>query len=98
VENLAGNEPDAKYNTLAGMIVNNLAAPDIVSRGEVQDNNGATNGAVVDANVTLDRLVAAISAAGGPAYSYRQINPVDDQDGGQPGGNTRGGFLFPPHP
>ena len=96
VENLAGNEPDAKYNTLAGMIVNNLAAPDIVSLEEIQDNNGATGGtdSVVDANVTLDRLVAAISAAGGPAYSYRQINPVDDQDGGQPGGNIRVGFIF----
>jgi predicted extracellular nuclease len=94
VENLAGNEPDAKYVTLAGMIVNNLAAPDIVSLEEIQDNNGATNDSVVDATVTLDRLVAAITAAGGPAYSYRQINPVDDQDGGQPGGNIRVGFLF----
>jgi predicted extracellular nuclease len=94
VENLAGNEPDSKYNTLAGMIVNNLAAPDIVSLEEIQDNNGATNDSVVDANVTLDRLVAAIAAAGGPAYSYRQINPVDDQDGGQPGGNIRVGFIF----
>jgi predicted extracellular nuclease len=94
VENLAGNEADAKYNILAGMIVNNLAAPDIVSLEEIQDNNGATNDSVVDANVTLDRLVAAIAAAGGPAYSYRQINPVDDRDGGQPGGNIRVGFLF----
>ena len=44
VENLAGNEPDAKYNILAGMIVNNLAAPDIVGLEEIQDNNGATGG------------------------------------------------------
>jgi predicted extracellular nuclease len=39
-------------------------------------------------------LVAAISAAGGPAYQYRQIDPVDDADGGEPGGNIRVGFLF----
>jgi hypothetical protein len=39
-------------------------------------------------------LIAAISAAGGPAYQYRQIDPVDDQDGGEPGGNIRVGFLF----
>ncbi len=54
------------------MIVNNLAAPDIVGLEEIQDNNGATGGTgspVVDANVTLDRLVAAIQAAGGPTYS-----------------------------
>src|SRR5262249_5970844 len=27
---------------------------------------------------------------------YRQINPVNDQDGGAPGGNIRQGFLFNP--
>ena len=97
VENLSGGEPDAKYNTLAGMIVNNLAAPDIVGLEEIQDNNGAVGGTsspVVDANVTLDRLVAAIQLAGGPTYAYRQINPVAHQDGGEPGGNIRVGFLF----
>ena len=97
VENLAGNEPDAKYNTLAGMIVNNLAAPDIVGLEEIQDNNGATGGTgspVVDADVTLNRLIAAIQAAGGPTYQYRQINPVAHQDGGEPGGNIRVGFIF----
>ena len=97
VENLAGNEPDAKYNVLAGMIVNNLAAPDIVGLEEIQDNDGATGGTgspVVDASVTLNRLVAAIQAAGGPTYEYRQINPVAHQDGGAPGGNIRVGFLF----
>ena len=44
--------------------------------------------------MTLDRLVAAIQAAGGPTYAYRQINPVAHQDGGEPGGNIRVGFLF----
>ena len=38
--------------------------------------------------------IAAISAAGGPAYSYRQIDPVNNEDGGEPGGNIRVGFLF----
>ena len=94
VENLAGNEGQAKYDALAAQIVNNMRAPDVVSLEEIQDNNGATNDAVVDANVTLDRLVAAIQAAGGPTYQWRQINPVDDQDGGQPGGNIRVGFIF----
>jgi predicted extracellular nuclease len=94
VENLGGNEGQAKYDALAGQIVNNMRSPDVVSIEEIQDNNGATNDSVVDANITLDRLVAAIAAAGGPTYQYRQINPVDDQDGGQPGGNIRVGFIF----
>lgn len=96
VENLAGNEPQAKYDGLAGAIVTNLRSPDILALEEIQDNNGATNDAVVDAATTLNRLISAISAAGGPTYDYRQINPVDDQDGGQPGGNIRVGFLFNP--
>jgi predicted extracellular nuclease len=94
VENLGGNEEQAKYDALAGEIVNALKSPDILSLEEIQDSNGATNDAVVDANVTLGRLRDAIVAAGGPTYSWRQINPVDDQDGGQPGGNIRVGFFF----
>jgi predicted extracellular nuclease len=39
-------------------------------------------------------LVGAIVAAGGPQYEVRQIDPVNDQDGGEPGGNIRQGFLF----
>lgn len=96
VENLAGSEPQAKYDGLAGAIKNNLQSPDIIALEEIQDNNGATNDAVVDAATTLNRLISAITAAGGPTYEYRQINPVDDQDGGQPGGNIRVGLLFNP--
>ncbi len=94
VENLGGNELQTKYDALAGEIVNALKSPDILSLEEIQDNNGATNDTVVDADVTLGRLRDAIVAAGGPTYAWRQINPVDDQDGGQPGGNIRVGFFF----
>jgi hypothetical protein len=61
---------------------------------EIQDNNGPTNDGVVDATTTYNTLIAAIQAAAGPTYVFRQINPVDDQDGGEPGGNIRVGFLF----
>jgi predicted extracellular nuclease len=94
VENLDPGDPPAKFAQLAGLIVNNLKAPDIVAVEEVQDNNGPTNDAVTDADVTFRTLIAAIQAAGGPTYDFRQINPVDDQDGGEPGGNIRVGFLF----
>jgi predicted extracellular nuclease len=94
VENLDPGDPPAKFAQLAGLIVDNLKAPDIVAVEEVQDNNGATNDTVTDADVTFATLIAAIGAAGGPTYGFRQINPVDDQDGGEPGGNIRVGFLF----
>jgi predicted extracellular nuclease len=97
VENLAGTDPQSKYDHLARLIVSNLQAPDILGIEEVQDNDGVSGGTtspVVDATVPWTRLIAAIQAAGGPLYQYRQIDPVDDQDGGAPGGNIRVGFLF----
>src|SRR5690606_33325037 len=45
---------------------------------------------------TVSRFVEAIVAAGGPRYDWRSIDPVDDADGGQPGGNIRNVFLFDP--
>lgn len=96
VENLGGNASADKFVALAQAIVNNLHAPDILSLEEVQDNNGATNNGVVDASVTLQRLVDAIAAAGGPAYQWRQIDPENGMDGGQSGGNIRNVYLFDP--
>ena len=70
---------------------------------EVQDNTGPTSGdGVVDATVTTDLLIDAITAAGGPVdpvtgesfYRYVDIDPQEGKDGGEPGGNIRVGFLF----
>jgi predicted extracellular nuclease len=94
VENLRPSDPPSKFEALADQIVDNLRSPDVIALEEIQDNSGAVNNGVVDANVTLDQLVAAIAAAGGPAYEWRQINPVNNADGGEPGGNIRVGFLY----
>jgi predicted extracellular nuclease len=50
----------------------------------------------VSANLTLSTLAAAIRAAGGPLYSFTDVAPVDDKDGGQPGGNIRTAYLYKP--
>ncbi|MEH1825185.1 MAG: lamin tail domain-containing protein [Nostoc sp.] len=97
VENLDPGDGETKFNNLASRIVNNLKSPDIISLEEIQDNNGPTNDSVVDASTTFQTLIDAITAAGGPTYQYRQINPVDDTNGGEPGGNIRVGFLFNPN-
>jgi predicted extracellular nuclease/uncharacterized protein YjiK len=97
VENLDPGDGPAKFNALADAIVNNLKSPDILSLEEIQDNNGPTNDSVVDASTTYQTLINAIVAAGGPQYEFRQINPVDDTNGGEPGGNIRVGFLFNPN-
>ncbi len=96
VENLDPSDGSAKFNALAAQIVNNLRSPDIVAAIEVQDDNGATNDSVTGASLTLQTLVNTIAAAGGPSYAFRQIDPVDDQDGGEPGGNIRVAFLYNP--
>jgi predicted extracellular nuclease len=94
VENLGGNAAAAKYAGLAGQIVNNLRAPDILALSEVQDNNGQTNNGVVSASASFANLIVAINAAGGPTYQFRQIDPINNADGGAPGGNIRVGFLY----
>jgi predicted extracellular nuclease len=94
VENLAPTDPPAKFARLAGLIVDHLKAPDVIAIEEIQDNNGTTNDTTVNASTTWAMLIAAIQSAGGLTYDYRQIDPVDDQDGGAPGGNIRQGFLF----
>jgi len=93
-ENLAFTNPQSKFDSLASIVVNNLRSPDVLAGEEVQDNNGATDNGVVDATQTLQRLVDAIVAAGGPTYAWREIDPVNDQDGGEPGGNIRQVIMF----
>ena len=96
VENLAPADPQSKYDRLGAGVVSNLKSPDIITVEEVQDNSGATDNGVVAADQTLTKLTAAIAAAGGPAYSWSEIDPVNDADGGQPGGNIRVVFLYNP--
>jgi len=94
VENLAGNAAQSRYDAIAQQIVGNLASPQVIALQEVQDNSGATNNGVVAADQTLERLTAAISAAGGRDYGYVVIDPVNNADGGQPGGNIRNAYLY----
>ncbi|WP_211659197.1 endonuclease/exonuclease/phosphatase family protein [Phytoactinopolyspora halophila] len=94
VENLAATSPQAKFDQLAGLIVNNLKSPDLINVDELQDNSGSTDDGTVAADQTVAKLVAAIEAAGGPAYEWRAIDPQDKADGGWVSGNVRVGFLF----
>lgn len=94
VENLKPSDSQTKFDRLAGQVVHNLASPDILALEEIQDNSGSAKDGTVDSTQTTDKLIAAIVAAGGPAYSARWVNPQDLVDGGQPGGNIRQVFLY----
>jgi hypothetical protein len=89
LDNLAPSTAAAKFTSLGHQIVHNLGSPDILAVQEIQDNDGATDDGVVACATTMTDLVNAIVAAGGPTYAWTEIDPVNDQDGGQPGGNIR---------
>ena len=94
VENLDGVDEQERFDRVADQIVGNLRSPDILSLEEIQDNDGAATTTPTQANLTYERLIDAIAAAGGPTYDYRQIDPEPGTDGGEPGGNIRVAFLF----
>lgn len=94
VENLSGVSAQSRFDELGSQVVNRLNAPDIIALQEIQDNNGTTNNGVTAANVTFERIIAAISAAGGPSYAYAQVDPANNSSGGAPGANIRVGFLY----
>lgn len=92
IENYYPGTGTAKIQKLAESIANNMKKPDIIGVVEMQDADGPTNSNNVDADAAA--LIDAIIAAGGPAYTYTDIAPDKNQDGGQEGGNIRVGFLY----
>ncbi|KAF9013487.1 hypothetical protein BDQ17DRAFT_1321316 [Cyathus striatus] len=92
VENMAPTS--SHLPTVASHIVNFLKTPDIMFLQEIQDNSGATDNGVVAANVTLTNLVNAIAKLSNVTYAFTEIDPVNDQDGGEPGGNIRTAYLY----
>ncbi|MFB6897218.1 endonuclease/exonuclease/phosphatase family protein [Streptomyces hydrogenans] len=96
VENLDPTDPQEKFDALAKAVVENLASPDVLALEEIQDDNGAKNDGTVSAGQTVKKFTDAIVAAGGPAYEWRSVDPENNKDGGEPGGNIRQVFLFNP--
>jgi hypothetical protein len=89
LDNLSPSASKSKWANLGSQIVHNLDSPDILAVQEIQDADGSKDDGLVAADVTMGDLVAAIVAAGGPTYAWTEIDPVNDADSGQPGGNIR---------
>jgi predicted extracellular nuclease len=87
---------DGRFERIAMQIVENLHSPAIIALQEIQDNSGSVDDGTVDADLTLQLLVDAISAVGGPGYHYIDNPPQNNQDGGQPGANIRVAYLYNP--
>lgn len=85
-----------KFAAIANQIVKNLKNPDIIALQDIQDNSGADNDGTVDASLTYQTLINAITAAGGVGYQFFDLPPTNGQDGGMLGGNSRVGYLYNP--
>ncbi|MBE9118335.1 lamin tail domain-containing protein [Lusitaniella coriacea LEGE 07157] len=85
-----------KFAAIANQIVNNLKNPDIIALQDIQDNSGADDDGTVDASLTYQTLINAITAAGGVGYQFFDLPPTNGQDGGMLGGNSRVGYLYNP--
>jgi len=85
---------DGRYAILAHAVVSQAAAPDVVALQEMQDDDGAEISDETSARENYALLVAEIERAGGPRYAWADLPPVGQDDGGQPGGNIRNGFLY----
>ena len=97
VLNLSADGTDVEQFALLGeQITHNLGSPDIIALQEIQDDSGVTDDGTVDATDTLQALVDAIAAAGGPTYEFFDVAPENNTQGGIPGGNIRNAFLYNP--
>ncbi|GFF94304.1 hypothetical protein IFM53868_07500 [Aspergillus udagawae] len=81
---------------IAQHIAQYLKSPTLVFLQEIQDDDGPTDDGVVSANKTLSTLVQSIADQGGINYAFIDIDPVNKEDGGQPGGNIRVAYLYDP--
>ncbi|MFE1600533.1 choice-of-anchor I family protein [Methylobacterium sp. ID0610] len=96
-ENLDPTDGTARFATIASEVLGRLNAPDVIALQEIQDDDGPGNTAstVTSAARTLQLLIEAIAAAGGPAYAFIDNTFIgDDTNGGEPGGNIRTAFLY----
>jgi len=96
LENFSAQSDEQKVTRIATSIVNQLKSPDIIALVEVQDNDGSANSGNTSADASYTRLINKIRDMGGPSYHFTDIAPENNQDGGQPGGNIRVGYIYNP--
>ena len=105
-EVVSGKVSVGRTSEIGRSIVINLRCPDILNLVEVQDNNGDAFSGDASAQATLESIIDAINRANqdkqGTEYAcphaldYQSINidPKQNQEGGEPGGNIRVAMIY----
>lgn len=94
LENLAGNRQD-RIDALGTVLAVNLKCPDIVNLVEIQDDNGFSLRGGTSAELTLKRVrIATQQNCPNSSYDYINVDPFEQSEGGQPGGNIRIALLY----
>lgn len=93
---VSSETPDSKVEKLANSFVNDIKKPDVITLMEMQDDSGSANDGVTSSQESGKRLADAIKKAGGPQYTYVDVAPENNQDGGAPGANIRVAYLYNP--
>lgn len=94
--NLGADASPARLAQLGAIVARDLEGPDILAVQEIKGEHPAPVAGPVPADSAYQALIAAIARAGGPRYEFREISPLDRQDGGMAGANIRVGLLFDP--
>ena len=71
----------AKFQGLAQDIIGNLRNPDIIGVEEIQDADGGGSGSNMSGLPSIQKLIDAVKAAGGPTYVYIEIAPAPGTSG-----------------
>ncbi|KAM0716443.1 hypothetical protein Q7P37_007888 [Cladosporium fusiforme] len=95
--NIENYSPNASHTELLSEhIVDFLNTPSVLFVQEVQDSSGSLNDGVTNANLSLASLASAISDISNVDYLWVNVDPVNNQDGGAPGGNIQTAYLYNP--
>lgn len=96
IENFHLGSSAKEWQNLILRLKDNLRAPDLLLLQEVQDDSGPADDGTTDCKKTIASLCQRLLQAGGPSYQALWLNPVNNKDGGAPGGNIRPVILYNP--
>ncbi len=91
VENLAGYD-SFRLKHIANVVRNHMFCPDVIGFVEIQDYDGQGFTGDISGELTLKRLIEMANCE--TNYDTINLDPFENAEGGQPGGNIRVAYLY----